>query len=326
MDSTETETGRRLYQIHVGLRDITPRIWRRIQVWEDCTLHQLHRVLQTALGWENYHLYEFRIGKEQYRDPHPENEPKIRNARRARIGSVLSAIGAACVYLYDFGDGWEHDLVLEAVLAPAPNELYPLCVAGDRSGPPEDVGGPFGYEQYLQALADPDHERHEEWIGWRGPFDPEAFSIAGVNELLKRKFRPVRKRALPFPNAPQPKTAPPAAKVSSANVLRPAVPRKKRIRILPDETVPLELSARERELILQRISTAEELVAPLRAAHQSGHCPIFRFTLDDLDELGGCVAAEANHAKDRHLREELLLLFVRIQTTLDGYTDEPLIN
>jgi hypothetical protein len=98
-----------------------------VRVWEDYTLNQLHRVLQVVMGWENDHLYEFRIGEARYRDPHPENEPQILNANRARVCKVLSGIGAEFEYLYDFGDYWLRDLVLEAVLDPSPGVLYPRC-------------------------------------------------------------------------------------------------------------------------------------------------------------------------------------------------------
>src|ERR1044071_6757309 len=166
---------RRLYQFKVALRHISPKIWRRILVWEDYTLDQLHRVLQIAVGWENYHLYEFRIGRAKYRDPHPENEPEILNAKRARILDVLPGVGAEFEYIYDFGDSWQHRLLLESILLRAPDEPYPCCVAGERSCPPEDVGGPGEYERYLQAMADPGHEEHQSMMAWRGPFDPEAF-------------------------------------------------------------------------------------------------------------------------------------------------------
>lgn len=100
----EAAKTRDLYQCKVSLRDISPQIWRRIQVWEDYTLDQLHRVLQVTMGWENYHLYEFRIGEVMYRDPHPENEPQILNAKQTRICNVLPGAGAEFEYIYDFGD------------------------------------------------------------------------------------------------------------------------------------------------------------------------------------------------------------------------------
>ena len=325
-EPVETAKAHELYQFKVILRGISPQIWRRIQIWEDYTLNQLHRVLQVAMGWENYHLYEFRIAGAKYRDPHPENEPEILNAKRTRICNVLSGVGAEFEYIYDFGDYWQHDLILESILPPNPDTLYPRCAAGERSGPSEDVGGTGGYADYLQAMADPDHEQHEEMIAWRGPFDPEVFSIEKVNKLLEKKFRSVRKRAAPDPNAPKPKLSAEAEKLFKAFPSSSELPQEKRIRIQPDEKVPLELNERERELILEHTFADDELTNRLRVVPKKGQPPIFRFTLDDLDELGGFVAAEANHTKDKKLRKELDRLFDRIQTTLESYTDEPIVN
>lgn len=326
VESVGSAKDRRLYQFKIALRGVSPPIWRQVQVWENYTLDQFHRALQVAMGWENCHLYEFRIGGAMYRDPHPENEPEILNAKRTRVCQVLSGVGAELEYLYDFGDYWQHDLVLEKVLDPSQDVLYPRCAGGERNCPPEDVGGPAGYEDYLQAMADPSHEQHEDMMAWRGPFDPEAFSIEKVNKLFEKKFRPVRKRAIPDPNAPKPALSPQAEQLLQAILSRPESPQKKRIRIKPDEKVPLELNGRERELILEHTFADDELTNRLRVVPKKGQRPIFRFTLDDLDELGGCVAAEANHTKDKKLRKELDHLFDRIQTTLDSYTDEPVIN
>jgi Plasmid pRiA4b ORF-3-like protein len=109
---------RELYQFVVTLRGISPPIWLRIQVWEDYTLDQLHRVLQVVMGWENYHLHEFRIGAKLYGDPDLDDEREIVDVKRTRIRAVLSGLGAAFEYVYDFGDDWQHDLFLEAILQP----------------------------------------------------------------------------------------------------------------------------------------------------------------------------------------------------------------
>ena len=322
----EAAKTRDLYQFKVILRHTSPKIWRRIQVWEDYTLHQLHRVLQAAMGWEDYHLYEFRIGRAKYRDPHPENELKILNAKRTRICNVLAGVGAKFEYIYDFGDNWHHEFVLEAILPPSPDTLYPRCVAGERSGPPEDAGGAHGYENYLEAMADPNHEQHEDMMAWRGPFDPEAFSIEKVNKQLEKKFRAVSKRAMPAANDSKPTLSPQAKQILEAIRSEPAFRRPKPIRIQPNEKVSLQLNERERELVLGHTFADEELTNRLRVVPGKDERPVFRFTLDELDELGGFVAAEANHTKSKKLRKELNHLFDRIQTALDSYTDEPIIN
>lgn len=186
---------RQIYQFKVALLGISPQIWRRIQVWADSTLDQLHRVLQLIMGWENQHLFEFHLTGAKYRDPHPENGLEILNAKRTRLDRVLHRTGARLEYLYDFGDCWLHDLRLEAILPPSLDSQYPRCIDGERNCPPEDVGGPEEYEHYLRALTDLECDEHEEMFAWRGPFDPEDFSIEKVNQQLKKEFRPMWNRS-----------------------------------------------------------------------------------------------------------------------------------
>jgi hypothetical protein len=148
-----------------------------------------------------------------------------------------------------------------------------------------------------------------------------------ANQQLEKRFRPVRKRAVSDPKAPNSTLSPEAKQLLEAILSKQAAfPQKKRIRIKPDETVPLELNERERGLILSHTLADEELTNRLRVVPKKGARPIFRFTLDDLNELGGFVAAKANHTNDKKLRKELDRLFDRIQTTVDSYTDEPTIN
>jgi hypothetical protein len=210
-----------------------------------------------------------------------------------------------------------------------PDTMCPRCLAGERSCPPEDVGGSGGYADYLEALADTDHEEHENMMEWRGPFDPEAFSIEKVNRELERKFHPVRKRAvrLPLLQPSADKRRTPNAELSPQAILsKPVSLQTQRIRIGPNETVPLELNERERELILSHTFADESLTKRLRVVPKRGERPIFRFSLDDLDELVGFLAAEANHAKNKILREQLDQLCERIEATLNKYTDEATIN
>lgn len=187
-----TKQDRLIYQLKVTLQDIDPPIWRRIQVWDDTTLDGLHRTLQTVMGWENCHLHEFLIDRRIYSVPDPDDamyERKVIDERRKRLRDVVSRVGTRLVYVYDFGDDWRHDLQLEAILLPDPDQQYSCCVAGERRGPPEDVGGPPGYQDYLEALANPKHEEHETWLQWRGRFEPEAFSLAAVNQQLRKELR-----------------------------------------------------------------------------------------------------------------------------------------
>jgi hypothetical protein len=320
---------RESYQFKVVQHGISPPIWRQFQVWEDATLAQLHRILRMMMGWENYHLYEFRIGGRIYGDPDLDDEREIIDAKKTRIRNVLPDVGAEFEYEYNFGDDWQHDLLLEAVMQSRPDTMCPRCLAGERSCPPEDVGGSGGYADYLEALADPDHEEHQNMMEWRGSFDPETFSIEKVNRELERKFRPVRKKAvrLPLPQPSADKRGTPNAELLPQAILsKPVSLQRQRIRIGPNETVPLELNERERDLILSHTFADESLTNRLRVVPKKSERPFFRFTLDDLDELVGFLAAKANHAPNKILREQLHELCDRIEATLNKYTDEATIN
>ncbi len=319
---------RALDQLKVTLRDIHPPVWRRIQVWEDATLAQLHRILQIVLGWEDCHLHEFVIGRRVYSVPDPEDdlyERKVIDERRVRLREVVPRVGTAIEYLYDFGDSWRHDLLLEAILLPEPGALYPRCIAGGRHAPPEDVGGSSGYEDYLEAMADPEHEEHENMLQWRGPFDPELFSLAAVNPQLEKQFRSARKTAVtpisPSSNTAMDRAADGVVRARSFSTV-PGIPAEDRKWIRPGEKIPLELNDRERELILKHSFADEEITGRLRIVPPPNEPPVYRFTLDEWDELAGYVAAEANHSREKKLQKEWDRLYARIAAVLESYTDE----
>jgi hypothetical protein len=189
-----------IYQIKVTLLDTKPPIWRRLQVPADLTLAQLHNVLQIAMGWDDEHMHEFRVGQRRFGRPEPADPfmgmPGIESERTARLSAVLGRAGAKMIYTYDFGDSWEHGIALEKQLPGDPNTTYPVCTDGQLACPPEDCGGIPGFYDLLDALADPNHERHEELSDWIDEnFDPQGFSL----DLLNRKLAPKRRRA----NAPK---------------------------------------------------------------------------------------------------------------------------
>jgi hypothetical protein len=174
-----------IYQLKVTLRGIKPPIWRRIAVPGDIKLDKLHKVLQLSMGWFDCHLHEFRIYGNFYTIPHAESNPDDRNERRAPLNMVIRDVGERLDYTYDFGDGWEHSILVEKIDPPQPDIRYPVCLGGKRACPPENCGD---YENFLAALNDPNHEQHEEFIEWiGGSFDPEEFDIEEVNKLLRSK-------------------------------------------------------------------------------------------------------------------------------------------
>jgi len=182
----------RLFQFRISLREIEPEVWRRIQV-KDCTLDRLHLHFQLAMGWENYHLYQFKIGGVLYGDPELlcegfMDDPEVIDSDVTRLSDIVPRDGKRCrfVYEYDFGDCWVHDVLCEGCLTAERGSPYPICLEGARACPPEDVGGTGGYAEYLEALADPEHEEHESLLEWRGKFDPEKFDAEARSKKMRR--------------------------------------------------------------------------------------------------------------------------------------------
>jgi hypothetical protein len=162
-------------------------VWRRVAVPAAVTLAELHEVLQEALGWQNYHLHEFEVGGTRYGVPDPDEdwgEPP-RDERRTRIDAIAGE-GSSFRYTYDFGDGWDHEIVVEQVLPADSAVTVPACLDGRRAGPPEDCGGTGGYRELLEILADPSHPEHDERRGWLvEPFDPDAFDPDQFEDNLR---------------------------------------------------------------------------------------------------------------------------------------------
>lgn len=179
-----------IYQLKISLNHIKPEIWRRILVPSDMMLPDLHKVIQTAMGWSNSHLHQFIKNRHFYNNPDYDdwNDANETDYRNVRISDLLKKTKQNMLYEYDFGDGWEHNIVLEKILSPDPNATYPVCIGGARNCPPEDCGGPLGYINMLEAVNDPGHDEHEIYQEWLlEDFDPENFNKDEVNALLNRK-------------------------------------------------------------------------------------------------------------------------------------------
>jgi hypothetical protein len=166
----------------VGAED--PPVWRRVLIPAAYPLDRVHRVVQGAMGWRDYHLHVFRVGELAYGSD-PEDELGYLDETKVRLADVADA-GARIEYEYDFGDGWEHELAVEARTEAAVGQTYPVCTGGEGACPPEDSGGLSGYQQLKEILADPSHEEHDEMRTWadsqaRGEFDPARFDLAAAN-------------------------------------------------------------------------------------------------------------------------------------------------
>jgi hypothetical protein len=177
-----------VYQLKITLRGVSkPPVWRRVLVGADITLRDLHDVVQRAMGWEDDHLHVFSTGHQDYGSQAA--GAGFASDKKAQLSKVLTHPKQSLRYTYDFGDDWEHDIVLEEIQTSAPGQTYPTCLAGRGACPPEDCGGVWGYANLKEAVADAAHEDHEdmrEWLGLNNgaDFDPAAFSAEDANARL----------------------------------------------------------------------------------------------------------------------------------------------
>ncbi len=178
-----------IYQMKVTLRGSRPPIWRRLEISADTSLEELHSIVQTAFGWTNSHLHQFMINHQYYSLPEfelDEYSTKVGDESRVRLDELSLKPKSKFIYEYDFGDSWEHEIVLEKVLDKAEAVSYPRCSGGKRAGPPEDCGGVWGYERLQHVIKDPqdpEHEQMKEWL--EGEFDPEYFNQEELNKQLE---------------------------------------------------------------------------------------------------------------------------------------------
>jgi len=175
-----------IYQLKITLQSSKPPIWRRVLVPSDMKLSTLHDVIQIAMGWEDAHLHQFDDGQNFYGLPEMSLDDAL-DSSKTKLEKVLPAEKAKILYEYDFGDSWEHVVLLEKILEPDPAQTYPVCIKGSRACPPEDCGGIWGYEDLLAKLADPKNPEREDLLDWLGveDFDPDDFDLESINEELR---------------------------------------------------------------------------------------------------------------------------------------------
>jgi hypothetical protein len=161
--------------LKVTLRGIRPPIWRRLEVPSRLSLAGLHDAIQAAMGWGGHHLSVFDVAGRRYGNPTAVDD--VADDKRLTVGGVLKSGIRRFTYTYDFGDDWEHDIVIEGKKAAMGGRRYPACTAGKRNCPPDDCGGIWGYRDLLAALANPSRSETHEWSEWMEGFDPEHFSV-----------------------------------------------------------------------------------------------------------------------------------------------------
>jgi hypothetical protein len=181
-----------IFQFKITLLGHKPLIWRRIQV-KDCTLDKLHEHIQTSMGWTNSHLHHFRIGEQLYGDPMLVEEDfedmGYTDSTRTMLSDIIpkNSKRRRFLYEYDFGDGWEHEVLFEGCPKGEAGRQHPICLEGERACPPEDCGGVGSYADLLEVIGNKKHEEHEEMMEWLGGwFDPEEFDLATATKSMKK--------------------------------------------------------------------------------------------------------------------------------------------
>ena len=176
-------------RVRIELEDTDPVVWRRCDLPLSTTLATLHDLIQIAMRWQDYHLHEFVVGEKAYGVPYPEPglvERKVYQSKGIRLGTLIDRGVRAFLYVYDFGDNWQHHITIEEVRQGDPDMEYPRFVAGARRAPPEDVGGTSGFAEFLEAVTDPRHDEHDRMLTWcGGRFDPEDIDERHVRMIFE---------------------------------------------------------------------------------------------------------------------------------------------
>ncbi|MDD2659812.1 MAG: plasmid pRiA4b ORF-3 family protein [Methylococcales bacterium] len=179
-----------IYQIKISLIGAKPPIWRTVLVPSDLGLGAFHDVIQVAMGWTDSHLHQFFDNEKSYGIPDDDFELETEDEADYKLFQLLQKEKDTLTYEYDFGDSWEHKILLEKILPFDTHTLLPVCIKGKRACPPEDCGGIWGYEELLEIISDTEHPEHEGMLEWLGEdFDPDEFDLEEINEDLAEYCR-----------------------------------------------------------------------------------------------------------------------------------------
>jgi hypothetical protein len=191
-----------VYVLRVSIADVEPPVWRELNVPGECTLGDLHDILQIAFGWEDGHMHSFTIKSTEYGRTNSDmgfdgDFDDVVDEDSVRLCDLPLRAKQQFTYLYDFGDSWEHEITVSKAIRAGGNEDPPRlrCLGGERAGPPEDSGGAWGYMDTLEILKDPTHGQYKEIREWLGKFDPEDFNLKKINTRLERIFKSRLKKA-----------------------------------------------------------------------------------------------------------------------------------
>lgn len=176
-------------RLRIQLEDVDPAVWRRLLVPGTVKVAKLGQMLVVAMGWNNSHLHAFRVGDTSYGMQDDDDDDFPDDEIDEQSVTVLQALREHQTFTfdYDFGDGWEHEVVIEELIRSDSGLKFAVCLDGERACPPDDVGGPGGYAAFLEAVADTDHDEHADFLEWvGGSFDPAEFDVANANALLQK--------------------------------------------------------------------------------------------------------------------------------------------
>ena len=179
-----------IYQIKISLIGAKPPIWRTVLVLGNIGLAAFHDAIQVTMGWTDSHLHQFIANQVFYGTPDDDFELEMEDETQYKLSQLLTKGKESLIYEYDFGDSWEHKILLEKILPYDSKIVLPVCLKGKRACPPEDCGGIWGYEELLQTISNPKHPDHDEMLEWLGgEFDPEEFDLEEINEDLEEYCR-----------------------------------------------------------------------------------------------------------------------------------------
>ncbi len=184
-----------IYQLKVTLAESKPPIWRRILVASDMDLGLFHNILQDVMGWTDNHLHQFTVRGVTYSAPYEDMvhgfEMDFKDESKYKLSQLLKKEKASLTYEYDFGDSWQHKIVLEKILPHDDSMMIPSCIKGKRACPPEDCGGVWGYENLIAIIQDPKHPEYQDMREWlEEDFDPERFDLDEINDALEAYRKP----------------------------------------------------------------------------------------------------------------------------------------
>jgi hypothetical protein len=302
---------RPVYTLRVELLEIEPPIWRRIEVPASSTLAELHDVIQLAMGWEDSHMHLFEIGAVRYGHGDNEWDEDELDGANYLLGDLDLREGDRFRYIYDFGDDWVHVVTVEHISRDVPESDVPRLIGGARACPPEDCGGPSGYDELLEALANVEHEEHRALKRWLGrPWHAEAFDVARQDLLLRRQRSPDRAGGRDL-------TPPHMAR--AGEVLAMMDPLRRGVPWLPESVIDLTatliqkfclaepaefLAVRKPELWLAAGVHAAFMLHPYALLY-----PLKPLTLEELADLCGVSVASISK-RSRQLREGVKVKWV----------------